>query len=120
MTASTVTSGPGASAEAIQAHYDISNEFFRLWLDPTLSYSAALWEDGDTLEEAQLRKIDFHLESAQARGAHNLLDVGCGWGSLLRRSLEHWGVHRAVGLCLSSHRQPHQGLHFGFGASCKC
>ena len=52
----------GASAAAIQHHYDVSNDFYRLWLDPTLTYSSALWEPGDTLDAAQIRKIDFHIK----------------------------------------------------------
>jgi cyclopropane-fatty-acyl-phospholipid synthase len=91
----------GASARAIRHHYDLSNEFFALWLDPTMTYSCALWEPGDTLERAQIRKLDDVLDGVRARGAARLLDVGCGWGSLLRRATESYGVRRAVGLTLS-------------------
>ena len=92
---------PGASSVAIQHHYDVGNEFYRLWLDPTLSYSGAMWEPGDTLETAQLRKLDFHIEQARASGAARVLDVGCGWGGLLRRMAEVHGVGQSVGLTLS-------------------
>src|SRR5205085_4754770 len=92
---------PGASSEAIQYHNDVGNEFYRLRLDPTLSYSGAMWEPGDTLETAQLRKIDFHIAQAGARGAERVLDVGCGWGGVLRRLAETHGVGKAVGLTLS-------------------
>jgi cyclopropane-fatty-acyl-phospholipid synthase len=91
----------GASAQAIQAHYDISNDFYALWLDPTMVYSCALWEEGDTLEQAQLRKLDFHLTQAQATNKSNLLDVGCGWGALLSRAVKNYNVKNAVGLTLS-------------------
>jgi len=91
----------GASAEAIQYHYDAGNEFYRLWLDPTMTYSGAMYEPGDTLETAQLRKIDYHIDQARARGAKRVLDVGSGWGGLLRRLAETHGVDRAVGLTLS-------------------
>jgi cyclopropane-fatty-acyl-phospholipid synthase len=91
----------GASAQAIQAHYDISNDFYALWLDPTMVYSCALWEEGDTLQQAQLRKLDFHLAQAQAADKKNLLDVGCGWGALLDRAVTSHGVKNAVGLTLS-------------------
>lgn len=91
----------GASPGAIQHHYDVGNEFYRLWLDPTLSYSGAMWEPGDTLETAQLRKLDFHIEQARAARTSRVLDVGCGWGGLLRRLVESHGVERAVGLTLS-------------------
>jgi cyclopropane-fatty-acyl-phospholipid synthase len=91
----------GASAGAIQAHYDLSNEFFALWLGSTMTYSAALWHDGDDLATAQLRKLDFHLDAANARDGTNLLEIGCGWGSLLERAVTKYGVGRAVGLTLS-------------------
>lgn len=90
----------GASQRAIKHHYDVGNEFWRLWLDPTLTYSCALWEDGDGLEAAQLRKLDHILDAARAAGARRVLDVGCGWGSMLRRSVER-GAGQAVGLTLS-------------------
>ncbi len=91
----------GASAEAIQHHYDVSNDFYRLWLDPTSTYSSALWEENDNLESAQLRKIDFHIDQAQASGAKRVLDVGCGWGCTLKRLVEIHNVEQAVGLTLS-------------------
>ncbi len=94
----------GSSPAAIQKHYDIGDDFYRLWLDPTLSYSCALWrenEAGDQLEEAQVRKIDYHIDQARARGAARVLDVGCGWGALLTRLVEVHGVQHAVGLTLS-------------------
>jgi cyclopropane-fatty-acyl-phospholipid synthase len=91
----------GASARAIRHHYDVGNEFYRLWLDPTLTYSGALWEEADDLEAAQLRKLDFHASRARAAGADRVLDVGCGWGSLLTRLTTRHGVRHAVGLTLS-------------------
>jgi cyclopropane-fatty-acyl-phospholipid synthase len=100
MSATVSIQNPGASAEAIQHHYDLGNEFYGLWLDPTLSYSCAMWQPGDTLETAQLRKIDYHIEQSGARGAARVLDVGCGWGGVLRRAAES-GAGRAVGLTLS-------------------
>ncbi len=91
----------GASAAAIGRHYDLGNDFYRLWLDPTMTYSCALWEEGDTLEQAQVRKLDHLVEGARAGGARRVLDVGCGWGSLLERLVGVHGVERAVGLTLS-------------------
>lgn len=96
----TTLQNPGASLEAIQSHYDAGNDFYRLWLDPTMSYSAALYEPGDTLETAQLRKIDYHIDQANARGAARVLDVGCGWGGVLKRTAES-GAGKVVGLTLS-------------------
>jgi cyclopropane-fatty-acyl-phospholipid synthase len=92
----------GASAEAIRAHYDVSDDFFRLWLGPEMVYSAALFEGSDDLDAAQTRKLDHHIDAAGARGAARILDVGCGWGALLKRLVENAGVKHAVGLTLSS------------------
>lgn len=94
----------GTSAEAIQNHYDDGNEFYRLWLDKTLAYTCAMWEENegyDALETAQIRKLDFHINQARAKGTKRVLDIGCGWGSLLRRLVEVHGVEQAVGLTLS-------------------
>ncbi|QRN98141.1 class I SAM-dependent methyltransferase [Archangium violaceum] len=99
--ASSRTENPGASIEAVAEHYDVSNEFFALWLDESRTYSCALWQPGDTLETAQLRKIDYHVEQARARGAARVLDIGCGWGSTLRRLVDVHGVQHAHGLTLS-------------------
>lgn len=93
----------GASVEAIQHHYDVGNEFYRLWLDPTLTYTCALWQDpAESLETAQLRKIDYYLDAARPRGLDSVLDVGCGWGALLRRAVERYGTTRAVGVTVSA------------------
>jgi cyclopropane-fatty-acyl-phospholipid synthase len=99
--AATLSDRAGASPEAIMAHYDMGNEFFRLWIGPELVYSCALFEDGDDLARAQERKLDHHIEAAGAPGAARVLDIGCGWGALLRRLVTHWGVKQAVGLTLS-------------------
>ncbi|MGW7824451.1 class I SAM-dependent methyltransferase [Streptomyces puniciscabiei] len=88
----------GATAAALRHHYDLPDRFFELWLGPTLTYSCALWEDGDSLETAQQRKIDYLIAQSRAAGRTRVLDVGCGWGSVLRRLVEHHGVQHAVGL----------------------
>jgi cyclopropane-fatty-acyl-phospholipid synthase len=91
----------GASPEAIQAHYDVGNGFYRLWLDPTLTYSCALWAgEDDTLEAAQRRKLAWIAEPALSRGAKSVLDIGSGWGGLLAH-LGANGVETLVGLTLS-------------------
>jgi len=97
----------GASIEAIQAHYDTGNSFYSQWLDRTLTYSCALWDDADTLEEAQVHKLDYHIEQAKAAGAARVLDIGCGWGSLLERLATAHGVGQAVGLSLSEAQLKH-------------
>jgi cyclopropane-fatty-acyl-phospholipid synthase len=92
------------STEAIQCHYDVGNDFYRLWLDPTLTYSCALWEQDvpdDMLEQAQRCKLELHVRNARARGAARVLDIGCGWGAMLRYLVKDAGVQQAVGLTLS-------------------
>lgn len=94
----------GASSAAIRHHYDAGNDFYRVWLDETMTYSGAMYAGDDAsepLEAAQIRKNDFHVEQARAVGARRVLDVGCGWGSLLGRLVDVHGVERAVGLTLS-------------------
>ncbi|MFI1917972.1 class I SAM-dependent methyltransferase [Nocardia sp. NPDC020380] len=98
----TDTGRTDAAAAAIRHHYDIGNDFYRLWLDPTLSYSCALREQpGDTLEVAQERKLRQHLDAIDAGRAGAVLDIGCGWGALLDRLANRHGVARSVGLTLS-------------------
>jgi cyclopropane-fatty-acyl-phospholipid synthase len=92
---------PGASRMAIESHYDVSNDFYRLWLDPSLVYSAAMWQGDDTLDSAQQRKIDYHIAQSGAARAKRVLDVGCGWGAVLKRLVTVHGVETAVGLTLS-------------------
>jgi cyclopropane-fatty-acyl-phospholipid synthase len=92
----------GAGSDAIRHHYDVGNEFWQIWLDPTMSYSCAMWEDpNDDLERAQRRKLDYHAVQARAAGAERVLDVGCGWGSMLMHLVSSYGVQHAVGLTLS-------------------
>lgn len=101
-TLNTVT--PGASHQAIQHHYDVGNDFYQIWLDSTMTYSCAIWEEGETesaLELAQIRKVDFHINQAKAKNTKRVLDIGCGWGTVLQRLVEVYGVEQAVGLTLS-------------------
>ena len=92
----------GASAEAIRAHYDTPTEFFRLWLGDDLIYSAALFAEGDDLVAAQNRKLDHHIAAAGVASGDRVLDVGCGWGAMLRRLTGTAGADSAVGLTLST------------------
>ena len=93
--------------ENVQAHYDLSDEFFRLWLDPTQTYSCAYFERDDmTLEEAQLAKIDLALGKLGLQPGMTLLDVGCGWGSTMMRAIEKYDVN-VVGLTLRENQKAH-------------
>jgi cyclopropane-fatty-acyl-phospholipid synthase len=92
----------GASVAAIRHHYDLGNDFFALWLDPGRTYSCAWWDgEDDTLGAAQERKLDYHADAGRVRNAERVLDIGCGWGAMLRRLVEHHGVSHGVGLTLS-------------------
>lgn len=91
----------GASPDAIISHYDMGEDFFRLVLDPDLSYSCAMFEGDEDLVTAQNRKLDHHISAASAAGTARVLDIGCGWGAMLRRLVNHAGVEQAVGLTLS-------------------
>ena len=90
--------------EAVQYHYDISNEFYRLWLDENLVYSCAYFENGDEdLHTAQLKKIDHILNKLQVRPGDTLLDIGCGWGALVMRAAEKYGA-KCIGITLSENQ----------------
>ena len=93
--------------EDIQHHYDLSDDFYRLFLDPTQTYSCAYFERDDmTLEEAQLAKIDLSLGKLGLRPGMTLLDVGCGWGATIRRAVEKYDVN-VIGLTLSKNQAAH-------------
>jgi cyclopropane-fatty-acyl-phospholipid synthase len=77
----------------IHAHYDLGNDFYRLWLDKGLSYSSALFADpGQSLEDAQAAKIDAILDRLDLRSGSRLLEIGCGWGALAERAVERHDV----------------------------
>lgn len=85
----------------IAHHYDIGNDFFKLWLDESLTYSCAYFRNNsDTLELAQEQKIEHSLQKLRLKPGEILLDIGCGWGGLVMRAAEHFGV-RATGITLS-------------------
>ena len=91
--------------EDVQAHYDISNDFFGLFQDPSRTYSCAFFEREDmTLEEAQLAKIDLALGKLDLQPGMTLLDVGCGWGSVMKRAVEKYEVN-VIGLTLSKNQR---------------
>lgn len=93
--------------EDVQAHYDLSDDFFRLFLDPTQTYSCAHFEREDmTLEEAQIAKIDLALGKLGLQPGMTLLDIGCGWGATMRRAIAQYDVN-VVGLTLSKNQAAH-------------
>ena len=103
---------PGSSADEVRSHYDLSNEFFRLWQDPTQTYSCAYFERDDmTLEEAQLAKVDLALGKLGLRPGMTLLDIGCGWGSTIMRAVDEHDVD-VIGLTLSENQRRHIEEHW--------
>src|SRR5687767_9773782 len=85
----------------IAHHYDLGNDFFRLWLDPSLTYSCGYFRNtSDSLGEAQRQKIDHSLRKLRLLPGETLLDIGCGWGALIMRAAELYGA-RATGITLS-------------------
>ena len=91
----------------IQHHYDVSDAFYRLWLDPRMVYSCAYFErDGESLADAQARKLDHTCRKLMLRPDETLLDIGCGWGGLVFWAAEHYGA-TATGITLSQHQFEH-------------
>lgn len=88
-------------AAAIAYHYDVSNQFYSLWLDPNMVYSCAYFQqEADSLDEAQIQKMDHILRKLGVRPGDKLLDIGCGWGALVMRAADKFDA-KAVGITLS-------------------
>lgn len=113
-TAATPTDGRGAARlrgrlhsrardrAAIRFHYDLSNDFYALWLDKNLTYSCAYFPTGtEDLDTAQEAKYDLICRKLRLAPGERLLDIGCGWGGLVRHAAERYGVH-ATGVTLSA------------------
>jgi cyclopropane-fatty-acyl-phospholipid synthase len=98
------TSTGGAAQPAIEYHYDVGRDFYRLWLGDRLVYSCALWagELDDDLEAAQTAKLDWHATGARADGVARALDIGCGWGAMIAYLSGQRHVGHVTGLTLSS------------------
>jgi cyclopropane-fatty-acyl-phospholipid synthase len=87
--------------QAVTFHYDVSNDFYRLWLDPAMVYSCAYFKSPeDTLETAQRQKFDYICRKLRLRPGERLLDIGCGWGGLILHAAKNYGV-QALGITLS-------------------
>lgn len=85
----------------VSSHYDIGNDFYKLWLDKDMTYSCAYFKDETkTLDEAQNDKLEHILKKLQLQKGMTLLDIGCGWGSLLIKAAKEYGV-KGFGITLS-------------------
>ncbi len=90
------------SKRNIHAHYDLGNDFYTLWLDPSMTYSSALFtKDGESLQQGQYNKYDRILERFEAKPG-NLLEVGCGWGGFAERSITRNHDYGIKGITLSN------------------
>ncbi|WP_328593184.1 cyclopropane-fatty-acyl-phospholipid synthase family protein [Lentzea tibetensis] len=93
--------------DAISHHYDLSNAFYQLVLDPSMAYSCAYFTDEDeSLEQAQRNKLDLVCRKLDLRSGKRLLDVGCGWGSMIIHAAKYYGV-RATGVTISAQQREH-------------
>ncbi|WP_237218306.1 SAM-dependent methyltransferase [Rugosibacter aromaticivorans] len=103
---------------AISFHYDVSNQFYKLWLDEQMVYSCAYFETpDDTLAQAQRNKLDHICRKLRLTPGERFLDIGCGWGALVCWAARHYGV-QAYGITLSQRQYEHaqqriaaEGLH---------
>lgn len=94
-------------AQQVQFHYDVSDDFYALWLDPRRVYSCAYWREPDlTLAQAQEAKLDHICRKLMLAPGERFLDVGAGWGGLLLWAAEHYGVD-ATGITLSRNQHAH-------------
>ena len=92
---------PERDRRAVMFHYDVSNDFYRLWLDRRMIYSCAYFQSpNDDLDTAQEQKLDYICRKLRLRPGRRLLDIGCGWGGLIIYAVKHFGV-RAEGIMLS-------------------
>ena len=95
---------PVRDAAAIHYHYDVGNEFYKLWLDKRMVYSCAYFRSAeDSLDEAQEAKLDLICRKLRLKPGDRLLDIGCGWGGLIMYAAEHYGVD-ATGITLSENQ----------------
>lgn len=95
--------GLAQARDNIAAHYDLGNDFYAAWLDPTMTYSSAMFAGSDTLEQAQLRKVHALLDRLDLKPGDRLLEVGCGWGTLAIEATKRGAS--VVGLTLSTEQK---------------
>ncbi|WP_420741162.1 class I SAM-dependent methyltransferase [Limosilactobacillus fermentum] len=91
-----------SSMSDVQSHYDVGNDFYALWLDKTMTYSCAYFEEGnqDDLEQAQIAKVHHILQKLHPQPGKTLLDIGCGWGTLMLTAAREYGL-KVTGVTLS-------------------
>ena len=90
--------------ESVRRHYDVSNDFYRLWLDRRMVYSCAYFKDGtEDIDTAQVQKLDHVCRKLQLKPGERLLDIGCGWGGLIIHAASNYGVD-ATGITLSENQ----------------
>ncbi len=93
-----------SDSEAIRYHYDVSNDFYALWLDRNMVYSCAYYQTGgEDIHTAQEQKLEYICRKLRLKPGERLLDIGCGWGGLIRWAAKHHGV-RATGITLSENQ----------------
>lgn len=109
-------------AAAVRFHYDAGNDFYTLWLDERMVYSCAYFSTGaEDIDAAQEAKLDYICRKLRLKPNESLLDIGCGWGSLMRYAAERYGV-RATGITLSEHQADLACRHLneaGLGDRCR-
>ena len=96
--------------EVGQVHYDLGNAFYRDMLGPSMAYSCAYWKDAQTLEDAQHAKLDLICQKLGLQAGMRLLDIGCGWGSLMKYATENYGV-ACVGVTISKEQAAYGQAH---------
>lgn len=99
-------------------HYDLGNDFYGLLLGPTMTYSCAVWDDVETLDEAQLQKYERLCKKLKLQGGENILEIGCGWGSFAKYAATHYGA-KIVCLTISQQqaayaKKEYEGLPVAF------
>lgn len=98
--------------QEVQSHYDLGNDFYKLWLDETMSYSCGYFKkEGDSLYQAQVNKVDYILEKLHLEEGMSLLDIGCGWGFLLIEAAKKYQVHgTGITLSVEQHREANRRI----------
>lgn len=98
--------------QEVRSHYDLGNDFYKLWLDETMSYSCGYFlHEDDTLYQAQVNKVDYILKKLYLQEGMTLLDIGCGWGFLLIEAAKKYGVHgTGITLSVEQHKEAQERI----------